>query len=339
MSRETLVVINFRRQIVNFRPSLRRLLAGTVLLAATCVSFAQSAANFPTRPLRIVVPFAAGTTTDQAARYIGQKITDQYKQPVVVENKAGANGFIALQYLLSLPADGYSFTIGTNTTHAANSALFKKLPYDPISDFVPLSGVTIGGVVLVVAPSTPASNVQELVALAKKKKMTFGSGNSSSRAGGEVLRELTGIDLLHVPYKALPAALTDLMGGQIDVVFGDAPAVMPLVKAGKLKALGVSTKERMPGYEEIPTIAEQGVPGYETNGWLAAFAPKGTPPEVADKLSKMIADIMRAPDAAKYFGANAWKPIPSTSGELAAFQKAEIARWARLVKNAGIDPE
>jgi tripartite-type tricarboxylate transporter receptor subunit TctC len=324
---------------VNVRTPLRRLLAGTALFAAACASLAQTAASFPNRPLRIIVPFAAGTTTDQAARYIGQKITDQYRQPVIVENRAGANGFIALQYLLSQPADGYTFTIGTNTTHAANSALFKKVPYDPVADFVPLSGVTIGGVVLVVAPSTPANNVQELLTLAKGKKMTFGSGNSSSRAGGEVLRELAAIDLLHVPYKALPAALTDLIGGQIDMVFGDAPAVMPLVKAGKLKALGVSTKERMPGYEEIPTIAEQGVKGYETNGWLAAFAPKGTPPDIADKLSKMIADIMRTPDAAKYFGANAWKPIPSTRDELAAFQKAELARWARLVKNAGIEPE
>ena len=324
---------------MNLRSSLRGLLAGAALFGAACAAFAQTAATFPSRPMRIIVPFAAGTTTDQAARYIAQKITDHYKQPVVVDNRAGANGFIALQYLLSQPADGYTFTIGTNTTHAANSALFKKLPYDPVADFVPLSGVTIGGEVLVVAPSTPANNVQELLALAKTRKMTFGSGNSSSRAGGEVLRELAGVDLLHVPYKALPAAITDVIGGQIDMVFGDAPAVMPLVKAGKLKALGVSTKERMPGYEEIPTIAEQGVKGYETNGWLAAFAPKGTPPDIADKLSKMIADIMRTPEAAKYFGANAWKPIPSTREELAAFQKAELARWARLVKNAGIEPE
>lgn len=324
---------------MNVRSFLRRLLAGAALFGAACAAFAQTGASFPNRPMRIIVPFAAGTTTDQAARYIAQKITDYYKQPVVVDNRAGANGFIALQYLLSQPADGYTFTIGTNTTHAANSALFKKLPYDPVADFVPLSGVTIGGVVLVVAPSTPANNVQELLALAKTRKMTFGSGNSSSRAGGEVLRELAGVDLLHVPYKALPAAITDVIGGQIDMVFGDAPAVMPLVKAGKLKALGVSTKERMPGYEEIPTIAEQGVKGYETNGWLAAFAPKGTPPDIADKLSKMIADIMRTPEAAKYFGANAWKPIPSTREELAAFQKAELARWARLVKNAGIEPE
>ena len=320
--------------------SLRHLITGGVLLTAAVASLAQTAANFPNKPIHIVVPFAAGTTTDQAARYIGQRISEQYKQAVVVENKAGANGFIALQYLLQQPADGYFITIGTNTTHAANPALFKKVPYDAVADFVPLTGVTIGGVVLVVAPTTPANNVQELIALAKKSgRMTFGSGNSSSRAGGEVMRELAGIELTHVPYKALPAAITDVMGGQIDMVFGDAPAVMPLVKAGKLKALGVSTRARMPGYEDIPTIAEQGVKGYETNGWLAAFAPRGTPPDVADKLSKMIADIMRTPEADKFFGANAWKPIPMTRDEMAAFQKSEIARWARLVKNAGIVPE
>lgn len=320
--------------------SLMRLMAGGALFAAAAAAPAQTAASFPNKPIHIVVPFAAGTTTDQAARYISQKITEQTKQAVVVENKAGANGFIGMQYMLQRPADGYTITIGTNTTHAANAALFKKVPYDPVADFVPLSGVIIGGVVLVVAPTTPVNNVQELIALSKKRgRMTFGSGNSSSRAGGEVMRDLAGLDLTHVPYKALPAAITDVIGGQIDMVFGDAPAVMPLVRAGKLKALGVSTKARMPGYEEIPTIAEQGVPGYETNGWLAAFAPKGTPTDVADKLGKMIADIMRTPDAEKYFGQNAWKPMPTTREELAAFQKTEIVRWQRLVKSAGIEPE
>ncbi len=327
---------------MNTKPLLtRRLFAGAALAAAACASFAQTAASFPNKPIRIIVPFAAGTTTDQAARYISQKMSDQTKQPVIVENRAGANRFIALQYALHQPADGYTFVLGTVTTHAANAAFFKKLPYDPVADFVPLSGVTIGGVVLVVAQSNPANNVQDLIAQAKKNpgKLTFGSGNSSSRAGGEVLRDLAGINIVNIPYKALPVAITDVMGGQIDMVFGDGPAVLPLVRSGKLKALGVSTSGRMPGAEEIPTIAEQGIPGYETNGWLAAFAARGTPPDVAEKLGTMIADIMRTPDAAKFFLANAWKPMPITGSELAAFQKVEIARWQRMVKNAGIEPE
>jgi tripartite-type tricarboxylate transporter receptor subunit TctC len=206
---------------------------------------------------------------------------------------------------------------------------------------VPISGVIVGGVVLAVSPSLGVNNVQELIALAKQRpgKLTFGSGNSSSRAGGEVMKDLGGINILHIPYKTLPMAITDVIGGQIDMVFGDAPAVMPLVRSGKLRALGVSTRARMPGYETIPTIAEQGVAGYEVSGWLGAFAPKGTPTDVAERLNQLIAGIMRTPEAAKYFGENAWTPIPGSREDLAAFQRAELARWARLVKSAGIEPE
>ena len=319
----------------------RRAVIGAVLGLAASVSLAQGAADFPSKPVRIIVPFGAGSTTDQAARFIGQHLFEKTKQPVVVENRAGANGIIALRYLLQQPADGYAITIGTNTTHAANTVLFKNVPYDPVADFVPLSGVIIGGSVLAVAPSTPANNVQELLALARKNpgKMTFGGGNSAARVSGELLKELGKVDLIHVPYKTLPAAITDVMGGQIDMVFGDAPAIIPLVRAGKMKALGVTTRARMPGFSEIPTMAEQGLQGFELNGWLAAFAPRGTPPDVADKLSGMIADIMRSQEAKTFFGQNAWKPMPGTSAELAAFQREELLKWQRMVKSAGIQPE
>ena len=321
--------------------NLQHLLVAALFTAAAGVQAQAQAQSFPNKPVRFVVPFGAGTTTDLAARFIAKHFTDITKQPVVVENKAGANGFIALQYVLSQPADGYTIVIGTNTTHAANASLFKKLPYDPVTDFVPISGVIVGGMVLAVSPSLGVNNVQELIALAKQRpgKLTFGSGNSSSRAGGEVMKDLGGINILHIPYKTLPMAITDVIGGQIDMVFGDAPAVMPLVRSGKLRALGVSTRARMPGYETIPTIAEQGVAGYEVSGWLGAFAPKGTPTDVAERLNQLIAGIMRTPEAAKYFGENAWTPIPGSREDLAAFQRAELARWARLVKSAGIEPE
>lgn len=320
---------------------LQHLLVAALFTATAGVQAQAQAQSFPNKPVRFVVPFGAGTTTDLAARFIGKHFTDITKQPVVVENKAGANGFIALQYVLSQPADGYTIVIGTNTTHAANASLFKKLPYDPVADFVPISGVIVGGVVLAVSPSLGVNNVQELIALAKQRpgKLTFGSGNSSSRAGGEVMKDLGAINILHVPYKTLPMAITDVIGGQIDMVFGDAPAVMPLVRSGKLRALGVSTRARMPGYETIPTIAEQGVTGYEVSGWLGAFAPKGTPVDVAERLNQLIAGIMRTPEAAKYFGENAWTPIPGSREDLAAFQRLELARWSRLVKSAGIEPE
>ena len=309
--------------------------------ALPSIARGQAPTAYPNKPVRFVVPFGAGTTTDLAARFIAQRFTEATKQTVVVDNKPGANGFIALQFVLQQPADGYTVVVGTNTTHAANLALFKKVPYDPVKDFAPVTGIIIGGVVLGVRPDMPVKNVQELIALAKKNpgKMTFGSGNSSSRAGGEVMRDLAGIDIVHVPYKTLPGAITDVLGGQIDMVFGDAPAIMPHVRAGKLKALGVSTRVRMTGYEDIPTIAEQGVAGYEVSGWLAMFAPAGTPQDVVAKINSVVVPIMKSDEALKYFGQNAWRPIPGTPAELAAFQRGEIERWARLVKNAGIEPE
>ncbi|AOB31373.1 ABC transporter substrate-binding protein [Bordetella sp. H567] len=326
------------------------LLLGALALGAASVAGAQaqsqvqgkaSAADYPSRPITIVVPFGAGTTTDQTGRFLAKHITDATKQPVIVQNMPGAEGFIGIQHVLRQPADGYTIVIGSNTTHAANLSLFKKLPYDPVNDFVPISGIIIGGVTLVVAPNSPYNNVQDLVADARKHpgKLSFGWGNSSSRSGGEVLKELTGINILSVPYKALTMAITDLIGGQITMVFGDAPAVMPLVRAGKLKALGVSTTSRMPGYEDIPTIAEQGIKGYQASGWLAAFAPKGTPPEVVAKLNSLIVPIMKSPEAAQFFGQNAWKPFPGTPQDLAQFQQTEIKRWADLVKSAGIEPQ
>jgi tripartite-type tricarboxylate transporter receptor subunit TctC len=316
----------------------KRAFFATLLALSTGAAMAQ---GFPAKPIRFVVPFSAGSTTDLAARFIGQHITERTKQPVIVDNRAGANGFIGIQYALTQPADGYTVIVTTSTTHAANLSLFKKLPYDAVADFVPISGISVGGLVLAVAPSNPAHNVKELLEQIKKSpgKLTFASGNSSSRAGGELFKDIAKVDILHVPYKALPAAITDVIGGQVDMVFGDAPAVMPLVRSGKLRALGVSTRTRMPGYESLPTIAEQGLPGYELTGWLGAFAPKGTPPEVADKLNELITSVLKTPEAARFFGESAWRPMPTSRQELAEFQKTEISRWARLIKTAGIEPE
>lgn len=314
-------------------------LLGTTLLGAHAGARA-AAGGYPTKPITIVVPFGAGTTTDQVARFLSPYLSADLKQPVVIDNKAGASGTIGMQFAARQPADGYTFVLGTNTTHAANVSLFKQLPYDPVKDFTPISNLIIGGVVLVVRADHPAKNVQELVVMMKKNpgRMTFGAGNSSSRAGGEVMRELAGVDILHVPYKTLPVALTDLIGGQIDMVFGDAPAVMPLVESGKLKALGVSTSKRIAKYADIPTIAEQGVAGYEVTGWIAAFGLQGTPPEIINRLNGIIVRAMKSDEAEKQFGSQGWTPVPGSPEELAKFQLVEIDRWARLVKAAGIQP-
>lgn len=320
------------------------LTASAALLGSTLLptkAGAQGAAQgYPSKPITIVVPFGAGTTTDQVGRFLSQHLTNETKQPVIIDNKAGASGSIGIQFAVRQPADGYTFMLGTNTTHAANLSLFKELPYDPVNDCVPISNLIIGGVVLVVRADHPAKNVQDLVGMMKKNpgKLTFGYGNSSSRAGGEVMREKAKVDILPVPYKTLPNALTDLVGGQIDMVFGDAPGVMPLVHAGKLKALGVSTKQRVVHYSDIPTIAEQGVEDYEVSGWIAAFGIKGTPPEIIARLNQIIVPAMQTPEAQQQFGTQGWTPVPGTPQELKEFQLSEIQRWADIVKAAGIQP-
>ncbi len=311
-----------------------------VLLSMGCAStYAQAVQSFPSRPVHIIVPFAAGSTTDHTARFIGQRFTELTKQPAVVENKPGANGFIGIQHLLNQPADGYTFIITTSTTHASNPSLFKKLPYDPVDDFVPLGGISIGGMVLAVEPSVKARNVEELVALAKKApgELTFGTSSSWTRAGGELFKELAKVDMLYVPYKSAAEVVNDIIGGRVEIAFGDSISLMPHVRSGRLRALGVSTRERMPGLEDVPTIAEQGLPDYELTGWLAAFAPRGTPPDVADRLNEVITSIVKSPEAADLFGKSGWRPMPTTRQQLADFQKADIELWSRIVKEAKMD--
>lgn len=324
------------------RRSFLLVAAGCAALMAGTGSYAQdSAGDYPNRPVHIVVPFGAGTTTDQVARFIAQRLSEETKQTFIVDNKPGANGAIALRYAIAQPADGYTFVLGTNTTHAANLSLFKTLNYDPVKDFIPICNLIIGGVILGVAADGPIKSVPDLIDRARKNpgKITFGSGNSSSLAGGVVMRELTGIDIVNVPYKTLPAAMTDLIGGQIDTVFGDAPAVMPSVRSGKVRALGISTKERVPAFPEIPTFIEQGVAGYEVTGWIAAFGLRGTPPAIVSKLNAMMARAIASQDAANIFGGNGWVSIPGSPEELGIFQRQEIERWAKLVKAGGIEPE
>ena len=326
----------------NRRSFLLAATTGCIALMAGTGSYAQDpAADYPNRPVHIVVPFGAGTTTDQVARFIAQRLTEETKQTFIVDNKPGANGAIALRYAIAQPADGYTFVLGTNTTHAANLSLFKTLNYDPVKDFIPICNLIIGGVILGVAADGPIKSVADLIDRARKNpgKITFGSGNSSSLAGGVVMRELTGIDIVNVPYKTLPAAMTDLIGGQIDTVFGDAPAVMPSVRSGKVRALGISTKERVPAFPEIPTFIEQGVAGYEVTGWIAAFGLRGTPPAIISKLNAMMAKAIASGDAARIFGGNGWVSIPGSPEALGTFQREEIERWAKLVKAGGIEPE
>jgi tripartite-type tricarboxylate transporter receptor subunit TctC len=321
--------------MIRFRPLA---LAFGALLAAG----AAAAQSFPDKPITFVVPFAAGSATDQIARAIGNGVTAETRQPVVIDNKAGASGFIASQQAAKAPPDGYTVLITTNTTHAANEHLFKKLPYDPVKDFSPVAALGKGGQIMVVNPSSPAKTVAEFVALAKKEpgKLSFGSGSSSSRMAGELLQQLAGIKLLHVPYKSNPLAVTDLLGGQIDMMITDTATGLPQVKAGKLRALGVSGAQRSPLAPEVPTIAEAGVKGYEMGYWFAAYAPAKTPPAVVKRLNELLVKAAKSEAAKTAFYEPSGTEVFTTSPEdLAKFQHGESQKWGRIVKAAGIEAE
>lgn len=324
-------------------PQRRRTLlaAAALVLAAALPATAAAQAAYPSKPITFIVPFAAGSATDQLARALGQSVTEQTKQAVVVDNKAGASGMLAAQSAARAAADGYTVLITSNTTHAANEHLYKKMPYDPVKDFAPVTGLGKGGQILVVNANAPYKSVADLLAAARKSpgKLSFGSGSSSSRVAGEMLKQLAGVDILHVPYKSNPLAITDLLGGQIDLMVTDTSTGMPQVKAGKLRALGYSTQKRSVQLPDVPTIAEAGVKGYDMGYWFAAYVPAGTPPAVVARLNELLVHGVKSAAAKSFFdtaGSEAWTTTPD---ELARFQVAETLKWGKVIKAAGIEPE
>ena len=321
-------------------PGIHRILTAAVF-ALSALPAAQALAEYPDKPIRFVVPFAAGSATDQLARAIGQAVTVDSKVTVVVDNKPGANGFIAASDVAKASPDGYTVLITTNTTHAANEHLFRKLPYDPVKDYAPITALGRGGQIMVVNPQLPVKTVGEFIALAKQQpgKLSFGSGSSSSRIAGELFQQMAHVELLHVPYKSNPLAVTDLLGNQIQMMITDTATGLPQVKSGKLRALGVSGKTRSPLAPDVPTIDEAGVKGYEMSYWFAAYAPAGTPPAVVNKLNAMLVKAARSDTAASFYHGTGTEVFTSTPAELARFQQQESAKWGRIIKAANIQPE
>ncbi|MDH0864288.1 tripartite tricarboxylate transporter substrate binding protein [Mitsuaria sp. GD03876] len=322
---------------------IRRAAALSLLSSACLVSlgaFAQGApAAYPSRPITIVVGSSPGSTTDGLARAIGTEITAATKVPVIVDNKAGASGGIAAQSVARAAADGYTLFMTTNTTQAANPHLFRKLAYDPVKDFAPVGALVKGYLLLVTNPRIAARNVTELSAIAKKQQLTFGAGSSSARVAAELFQQMTRTQLTYVPYKANPQAMVDLVGGQVDLMIVDLTTSLPQVKAGKLKALGVSSPARSPLVPDLPTIAEAGLPGYEISYWNAVYAPAGTPAAVVDRINALMRKAMTAEPVKRFVEQNGMEPFTSTPAELAAFQAAEYQRWGAVIKTAGIQPE
>jgi len=316
-------------------------LAAASLLAGTLAVSQAHAQAYPSKPITIVVPFAPGSGTDQQARAMAQAITAEYKVPVVVDNRAGASGFLAAQYVAKAAPDGYTVLLTTNTTHAANEHLYKKLPYDPVKDFTPVALLSKGRMLLLVNPSSPYKTVGELVAGARHDpgKLNFGSGSSSSRVASEMLKQMTGIDVVSVPYKSNPMAITDLIGGQVNFMFADAPTALPQVKGGKLRALAASGTRRLASAPDVPTVDEAGVKGYDMSYWTAVYLPAGAPPAITSQLNAMMAKIASAPAVVAFQNSTSGEVATSTPEELAKFQAAESQKWGRIIRAAGIQPE
>ncbi len=322
---------------------LDRQVLTTCLIAAVMAGAgaAATAQDYPAKPITFVVPFAAGSATDVLARSLGQGITAETRQNIITDNRPGASGIIAAQLVAKAAPDGYTVIIATNTTHAANEHLFKKLPYDAVKDFAPVTTLARGGQVMVVNPRVPVTTVKELIALARRQpgKLTFGSGSSSSRVASELFQQMAGLKLVHVPYKSNPMAVTDLVGGHIDMMITDVVTGLPQVRAGKLRALAVSSPKRLPIVPDLPTIDEAGVKGYELTFWFAAYVPAKTPPSIVERLRELFVNATKSAPAQTFFKSTGIEPYVMTSEALAKFQASESAKWAKVIKAAGIEPE
>lgn len=318
-----------------------RLAASMLAVLGFAWTASAHAAGYPEKPVTLVVPFGAGSATDLLARALSASLTQQTGQAVVVENRPGASGMIAAQHVARAAPDGYTVLITTNTTQAANPHLFKTLPYDPVADFTPLTGLGRGGQVLVVKADSPYRTVDDLVRAAKQApgKLSFGSGNSSSRIAGEMLKQLTGTDIIWVGYNSNPNALNDLLGGHIDMMVLDTVTGLSQIEAGRLRPLGASTQDRLPQLPDVPTLDEAGIKGYDMGYWFAAYVPAGSPAPTVAKLRQLLVGAVGSDGARAFFRNSATQAWTTTSAELNEFQAADIQKWGRVIKAAGIAPE
>ena len=321
--------------------SALRFLLGTTLLAVA--AGATSAQGYPTRPIRIIAQFTPGTSTDILARVIGAKLTEAWGQQVVVDNRPGAGGIVGTEIGAKAAPDGYTLTMAVSSAFGINPTLYAKLPYDALRDFAPITNIALTPQTLVANPSFAAKSVKDFIALAKTKPgqvnyASLGSG-STSHLTMEMFRSAAGVRLNHVPYKGSPAAHGDLFSGQIPVMFDAIPAVLPHIKSGRLRGLGIGSARRSPFLPDLPTIAESGFPGFEAVGWIGIAAPARTPAPVLDKLNTEIVRIINSPEMKERLATLAFTPVGDTRPQFAKFIQSEIAKWGKAVRESGAKAE
>jgi tripartite-type tricarboxylate transporter receptor subunit TctC len=310
---------------------------------ATFVVGAASAQPYPTKPIRMIVPFAPAGPNDILGRLVGQKITEQLGQPVVVENRGGAGGTIGLDVAAKSPGDGYTLAMGGSSNMAVAPSLYARLPYDSVRDFTPIANVAHVPYAVGVNPTVPAKDVKTLIAIARRKAnyLSYGSSGTGSMSSlcAELFRSLSGSQILHVPYKGTAPALADVVSGQIDMMFADLSLIQELAKGGRLRLLAVTGSKRLASAPGVPTIAESGLPDYRIEPWFGVVGPAGVPGAIVSRLNGVVTAALKSPDVAQRLDALGYEPIGGTAGEFAATIKADIARYARIVKAAGIKAE
>jgi len=325
---------------------IKRLLLILVSLAGSAGLLAQtpqSPQSYPTKPVKLIIPYPPGGGNDSLGRLIGQKLGEALGQPVVIDNRAGAGATIGTELAAKSAPDGYTILLSSIVTHALSPVLYPKLGYDPVKDFIPLAVIALAPTVLMVGPHVKAANLPALVALAKASpgKLTYASGGNgtSPHIAGELFKSVAGVDMLHVPFKGGGPASMAIMAGDVDMMFDTAASAIPHVKSGRLIGMAIATPARSPDYPELPTFAEGAIPAYEFNSWYSLHAPAGTPKAVVDRLRSEIANVLKNPETRakiKSFGA---EPSTIAGDEFAAFQRAELAKYARLISSANIKLE
>lgn len=320
-------------------PSRRKTLHfGLAALLATSMPLAASAQSFPSHPIKFVVPFGPGSGTDTSARYFARKLQDMTGQPVVVENKPGANGFLAVKQVLMAPADGYTVFIGSNSTLAVNAALFKELPYNPVTDFAPLTMMMRSPAMLVVPPTAPYGDLKGLLAYARANpgKVNFGAGSAGYQLMGELLNDQAQVQTVHVPFKSAGEAMTAVAGGTVDYAFAEVTAVQELAKGGRLKVLAVAADRRVATAPDVPTASEAGLPGFEAYTWVGAMVGSKTPAAETAKLAELFTAISKMDETRAFYEHLGATPMTGGPAQMREFQKNEIALWKRIVQQAKV---
>lgn len=308
------------------------------LLAGISWAAPAAAQDYPTKPIHIIAPFGPGTATDTVARVVASELTRLTGQAAVVDNKPGAEGQIGAQAAALAAPDGYTLFVTTQTTQSINQHVYKNLPYDPVKSFAPISGLSGGAQIVMVRNDLGPKSIAELIEMARAQpgKLTFGSGNGSARGAAELFRIMAKVDLLGVPYKTQTQVIADLLGGRIDVTFSDFTTGLPSVRSGQARGLAVTSPERYPGLEQFPTVAESGVPGYESRPWNAVYAPAGTPRPIIDKLNRLIREAVASEAYQRLLKINLGVPFAGSPEDLAKWQESETLKWGEVVRIAGM---